>query len=248
MVPNPLTSTPSYRAEVVQNIIDKDTLMDEMVLRLPNVPKDTIASVLDTLESTVATNLSNGNSVLLYGFIKLFPSIMGRYDSPDELVDSDSVQVKVSVSTKLEAIVKASLSLSKTPYQKKTPSITYVEEAEKRSNFLGRLLTIKGSNLGFDFTDLSQGVFLAPTETLEEFRVYPYGYVSDTRVVALNESTDDYVTTLDNEYLLNIKVRYTPSGALRTGIADIPLRLGRSITDTAGVIVDTGIFNSYLEV
>jgi hypothetical protein len=193
--------------------------------------------------------MKEGESVLINNFLKLTPTIAGRYETPDEDVDPANYNIKASISSSFEEDVRSQITFSRTPYTIKTPNPVFVNEAEARTNFFGELLTIRGSNLNFDFEDSQQGVFANNTYTPTSFsRVQPYAYVTDTRVVVLNQVIPTETSDYKNEYQLRVRVRYTTSGSLREGVYQTPLRTKIVLTDTAGVLTNNSIFNSHLEV
>ena len=62
MVPNSLTKEPSYRADVIQEVVEYEELIDDISLRVPNVDRGTILNVLSTLRTVVAEKLIDGKT------------------------------------------------------------------------------------------------------------------------------------------------------------------------------------------
>jgi hypothetical protein len=244
IIPNPLTVEPSYRSEVIQNIVTLDQVIVDLSLLLPQVGAGTIALVINGLKDVIESKLTEGYSVSLDDFARFFHSIPGRLDTPDSTVTSSAVQVNAAISTSIEGRVRDSISLSRIPFQEKTPSIALISEAGGKNNFLGQMMVLKGSGLDFDSTKSDEGVFFVNTHTGTGVRPSQYALVTNTQVIALNDVVTTPVATQYNEFLIDARVRYTPNGSLRTGTSSTPTRYYRQVVDDDGNIDNNVLFYS----
>ena len=164
VIPNALTVEPSYRADVLQQVTSLDEVIEQVAVSLPQVGSGTIGLVIEALRNTIADELNSGRSVNLEGFVRFFPSIPGRLDSPDSTTTVDNVQINCSISTAFESSAKIGMSLSRQPYTERVPVISSIIDASGRSNYLGTILTLKGDGLNFTQADELQGVFVTKTQ------------------------------------------------------------------------------------
>lgn len=230
LVVNRLTREPSYRADVLQTTISQDTIISNMNMLLPVLDTETLQSVLEVFKNVVSTELSEGNSILLPNFIKISPSITGRFDLPTDSATNENVQLNANISSSFEQQVKANLSITKQPYIEKSPSISSVTDANNYSNYLGELLTIRGSNLSFNQDGNKEGVFIQNTYTENKTNVTIFASITDTKIICLASELAGSVEE-QNEYTLEVSTRYTKNGSLRTANYAIPLRRTLEIAD-----------------
>jgi nucleoid DNA-binding protein len=246
VVPNALTVEPSYRADVLQDVLSLDDVSTQVAISLPQVGKGTIELVISSLRSVIINELSSGRSVNLEGFVRFFPSIPGRLDSPTSTTTVDNVQINSSISTAFEQETKIGMSLSKQPYVERVPVISSIVDASGANNFLGTILTIKGDGLNFSPVDETQGIFIKKTQDDTEVSMSIYASITNGQVVGLNDMITEPISTAGNEFQISARVRYTVNGNLRTGTYLVPSRYTRGITDTDGTPDDNSIFNSYV--
>lgn len=247
IVPNALTSEPSYRALVNQDVIDAEQVISDLELRIPHVGNSTIRTVIDELAKYTEEMLIQGHSVSIAGYVRFFHSIPGRLESADSTVSSDSVQVQSAISTPMEQRVRTSVSLQRLPFVEKVPSLSSIVDASGKQNYLGSLLTIKGDGLDFDQQASSQGVFVTNTHSNAVNRMSTYASVTNTQVIGLNDFITTPVTTQYNEFMIEARVRYTPNGSLRFGNYRYPSRYIRHVTDDEDVFDNADIFYTHFE-
>jgi hypothetical protein len=244
MVVNRLTREPSYRADVLQTTVSQDVIISEMNMLMPVLDTETLQSVIEVFKNVILTKLSDGNSVLLPNFIKISPSITGRFELPTDSATIDNVQFNANVSSSFEQQVKADLSLTKQPYIEKSPSISSVMDATGYTNYLGELLTIRGSNLSFNQDGNREGVSMTNTYSEDKTIFTIFASITDTRIIFLASELMSSVENY-NEYTLEVATRYTQNGSLRTAVYAIPLRRMLEITDNG--VDEHPIMQSWME-
>lgn len=244
IIPNPLTSEPSFRADVLQNIVTLKDITTELSIILPQVGFGTIELVINSLKSVVEAKLTDGYSVSLDDFVRFYHSIPGRLDSSDATVSSSSVQINTAISTSIGGRVSDSISLSRVPFQEKSPSISSVTEAGGLRNFLGQMMVLKGNGLDFDPTRSDEGIFFVNTHTNAGVKPTQYALVTNTQVIALNDVVTSPIANQYNEFLIGARVRYTANGSLRTGEYLSPTRYYRQVVDDEDVIDNNVLFYS----
>lgn len=247
IVPNALTADPSYRALVVQDVIDTDQTVSGLALKIPQVSESTIKIVIEELANFTEQMLNEGKSVNIAGFARFFHSIPGRLESANSTVQASSVQVQASISTPVEQRVRTQVSLSRLPFIERVPSMSSILDASGKQNFLGTLLTIRGDGLDFDSNSNSQGVFVSNTHTNTVYRMSTYASVTNTQVIGLNDFISTPIVDQYNEFDIGVRVRYTPNGTLRFGNHRYPSRYTRHVTDDDDVIDNNHIFFTHFE-
>lgn len=247
IVPNALTSEPSYRSTVIQNIIDTQQVIDDLSLRMPHLTKSTLSSVIEELSIYTREMLTAGHSINITGFVRFFHSIPGRLNTPDSSVTASSVQVQTSISTVIEQFVKNNISLQQLPFVEKTPSISSITDSQGRQNYLGDLLVIKGNLLDFDENSSDQGIFVDNTYDDSQSRMSIYATVTNTQVIGMNNFITTPITNEHNEFKISVKAKYTPNGTTREAQYRYPSRYARHLTDTSGTIDNPNIYYSKYE-
>lgn len=245
MVPNYLTSTLSYRADVIQNSISINSIIPEIHLRLPSIDAVTISTVVDALRNTVTEMVGRGESPSIDGFVRFYPSIPGSFLSSEDQASVNQVRINATVSSALESQAKSDLSLSKQPYFERVPVISSIMDASGRMNYLGSIITFEGDGLDFDKTDTAQGVFVSNTSTGVSYGMLVYASVTNGKIIGLNDFVVSAIADGKNEFLSEVRVRYTPKGSLRTGQYSVPTRYLRGILSTDGSFDNDQIFNIY---
>jgi hypothetical protein len=237
IITNPLT----------QDVMDTEQVVAELGIRYPSVGESNISTVIDGLAKLVEEKLVEGKSINLADFVRFFPSLPGRLDTPDESVFASSLRINSAVSSPMVNRIQEGVSLSRQPYQERSPSVSSVVESGGRSNYLGSLLSIKGDGLDADTTSTSQGVFLVNTHSGTSSRVTSYASATNGGIVCLNDVVTAAATDQYAEYDLQCKVRYTSNGSLRTGVYSVPLRVFRAIHDDEDVFDNDKMFYSYYD-
>lgn len=242
MLPNNLVPN-SFRADVVHRVVDTDEIVREVALRVPSIDASLVRVVVDVLRDTMLSLVSEGKSPKLDGFLRIFPSIPGNYGSSVVEAEVGSVRINSMVSTNFERVVKGALSLSRVSYVERVPIVTLVVGTNRR-NYLGDILIITGDGLLFFGGDSLQGVFVINTNTHEEARMVSYARVTNGQIIGLNNLVSS-VATGANEYIVNVRARYTSGGSLRNGGYVVPVRCKRRIVSVDGAFDDDAVFDMY---
>ena len=79
---NKLTTPDSYSVRTEYEVAQNEEVIADIHLRNPTVSLDTINLVIEGLTQVCSERLTNGEGVTLGNFIRLFPSLPGRYESP----------------------------------------------------------------------------------------------------------------------------------------------------------------------
>lgn len=233
---NALTSPPSYTCFVVPGLTQGyDEIAAAINLRNPTIPVETAKTVLLALPEEIKRELANGNTVNLTGFCSFVTTMPVRLASATDPLPTGAVDVQAKPSTPFKNKIKAAATFTRLPATVKAPTITAALDAPtKIDGFIREQygFQITGSNLGFDPTDATQGVFL----------LSPAGNFIQQTNLALNEPskliivpTFDTVAgpagTASVENVLEVRSKYTESGQLRTGSYGKKLRALNVISD-----------------
>jgi hypothetical protein len=233
VIPNYLTNPPSYIARpITRNTLDYDGLAAQINLHNPTIPAATAKAVLEAFREEVIRQLANGNTINLAGFMSFITTLPARLDLPTDDLPLDPVDVKAKPSVVLKQEVTQQAKYERLPYSKKTPDIGAAYDTNSniadwiRPDYGFRL---DGSNIGFDATDPTQGVFLTDAED---------NVVQQTKV-SLNDPSKIIITPAfggepavspNVEKTIAVRSRYTKNGQLRTGEYSKHLRSTNVVT------------------
>lgn len=242
---NFLTTPPSYKMRpVARTILEIDDISRLITLNVPNIPFETAKTVLQTFADLTAEELAAGNTVKLANFISITLSMLGRLDSPEDPIPTDTLKVNAKVAANYLAKVKQLTTYEFIGYTDKAPSIvSEYDTVTGIANYIrdGFAAMINGSQMGFDQSDTTQGVFL----------LSPAGNnIRQTSLVMSNPSNCAVVAEIDDavqpagaasvEQVLSIVTKYTENGEYRTGTYSTKIRTTNVITDTNKLVFVIG--------
>jgi hypothetical protein len=220
VIPNYLTNPPSYIPRpIAQGTLDYDGLSEQIHLLNPTIPADTAKDVLETAREVVARQLAHGNTVNLPGFVSFVTTLPVRLDHPSDPLPPNAVDVKAKPSVVLKQEVAQEAEYERLPYSEKAPDISAAYDTNTnladwiRQDYGFRL---DGSNIGFDGTDPTQGVFLTDAD----------GHIVQQQRISLNQPSKIIITPdfggvpaspPNVEKTIAVRSRYTKNGQLRIG-------------------------------
>ena len=218
--PNALTSPPAYKATPMPSVIhDYDSLSVQINLHNPTIPVQTAKSVLEAFRAETLLQLADGNSILLKNFISMVVSLPGKIDLPTDTFPLGDVTIKAKASTTLRDDIRQDATFQKDDYVEKAPNILTVGDTNTGIQGYARDdfgLSIIGSNVGFDPSDVTQGVFVingAGTQ-LKQTKIS----LNNPSQLIITPVLPAFVPTQNNVQMqLYVAARYTPNGQLRTG-------------------------------
>ncbi len=233
VVTNFLTNPPSYTARpVARNTLDYEALAEQINLHNPTIPISTAKAVLEAFRDEVIRQLANGNTINLTGFVSFVTTLPARLDQPTDDLPPNPVDVKAKPSVILKQNVAQQAEYERLPYSKKSPDISAAYDTNTnlpnwiRPDYGFRL---DGSNIGFDATDPTQGVFLTDADG---------GTVQQTKI-SLNDPSKIIITpnfggepavSPNVEKTIAVRSRYTENGQLRIGEYSKHLRSTNIVT------------------
>ena len=233
VIQNYLTNPPSYTARpVAQNTLDYDALAAQIHLHNPTIPAAVAKAVLEAFREEVIRQLVDGNTINLQGFVSFVVTLPVRLDQPTAALPPDAVDVRAKPSVVLKQEVTQQAEYVRLPYSEKAPDISAAYDTN--TNISGWIrpeygFRLDGSNIGFDMTDPTQGVFLTDADG---------NIVQQTRISLNNPSkiiiTPDFggtpAVSPNVEKTLAVRTRYTKNGQLRTGEYSKHLRSTNVVT------------------
>lgn len=247
---NMLTPTPTYSALAKPNV----SINDDELARLFNIanPSMSVTSVLSYIagfREIVQQQLILGNSITLLNFIRIFPSIRGKLETPDDSVGKDDLEINSVIAREMVSTVRNEISLTRLPYTEKVPSISFHSDAGGWYNLLGNLETLSGAMMQFDASDPLQGVFLKNKFTAVVDKPTEYAINTMGRNVFNTPVISTPTEGRENEFEISLSTRYTSNGTYRTGTYSRPVRTGKVVTTAElGQVAPTGPFYSSYDI
>ncbi|MCP4173999.1 MAG: DUF4469 domain-containing protein, partial [Fuerstiella sp.] len=167
--------------------LDYDALAAQINLHNPTIPAATAKAVLEAFREEVIRQLADGNTINLSGFVSFVVSLPVRLDQPTDDLPSDPVDVKAKPSVVLKQEVAQQAEYVRLPYTEKSPDITAAYDTN--TNIPGWIrpdygFRLDGSNIGFDGTDPTQGVFLTDAD----------GHIVQQTKISLNNPSKIIIT------------------------------------------------------
>ncbi len=233
VIPNFLTKPPSYTARPVpQNTLDYDALAEQIHLHNPTIPVATAKAVLEAFRDEVIRQLADGNTINLAGFVSFVVSLPVRLDQPNDNLPPNPIDVKAKPSVVLKQEIAQQAKYVRLPYTEKSPDI--ITAYDTNTNFANWIradhgFRLDGSNIGFDGTDPTQGVFLTDAD----------GHLVQQTKISLNNPSKIIITpdfggepavSPNVEKTIAVRSRYTKNGQLRTGEYSKHLRSTNVVT------------------
>ena len=218
--PNALTSPPAYKAFPLPSVVlDFDSLSVQINLHNPTIPVQTAKSVLEAFRAETKLQLAAGNTINLLNFISMVVSLPGKVDLPTDTFPLEDVTIKAKASATLRDEIRQDATFEKEAYIEKMPHILTVGDTNTEIQGYARDdfgLSIVGSNVGFETSDVTQGVFIlngAGTQ-LKQTKIS----LNKPSQLIITPVLPAFVPTQNNVQMqLYVAARYTPNGQLRTG-------------------------------
>jgi hypothetical protein len=188
-------------------------------VKYPTIPADTAKAVLEAFREEVIRQLVDGNTINLSGFVSFVTTLPVRLEHPTDDLPPNPVDVRAKPSVVLKEEVTQQAKYVRLPYSEKAPEISTAYDTNThlanwiRADYGFRL---DGSNIGFDGTDPTQGVFLTDAD----------GHIVRQTRISLNEPSkiiitpdfgNDPAVSPNVEKTIAVRSRYTEHGQLRTG-------------------------------
>jgi nucleoid DNA-binding protein len=240
---NFLTNPPSYYPRVSPvETLDIEDLARQINLHNPNMPYNSILATLNLFVEEVLFQLKEGNWVKIENFCSFSTSIIDAVmeNSSDPLPGTAKIDIKAKPAAPFKELVREQASISRDGIIAKAPQIGSAAHAMYGENYIaepGYGLIIGGSDLAFDPTDTTQGVFIKPDGG------------SQTRETNITNNKPKNVTVIpsvtpasagDTAAILTVKARYTANGQLKSGTSQKPIRLPNElVTQVANPIFKT---------
>jgi hypothetical protein len=233
VIPNYLTNPPSYTARPApQNILDYDALAEQIHLHNPTIPASTAKAVLEAFRAEVINQLAYGNTINLSGFVSFVVSLPVRLDQPSDDLPPNPVDVRAKPSVILKQEVTQQAEYVRLAYSEKVPEISAAYDTNAnltnwiRPDYGFRL---DGSNIGFDTTDSTQGVFLTDAEgnVVQQTKI---SLNAPSKIIITPEFGETPAVSPNVEKTIAVRTRYTANGQLRTGEYSKRLRSTNVVT------------------
>ena len=235
VIPNYLTNPPSYTARPVpQNTLNYDGLAEQIHLHNPTIPVNTAKAALESFREVVISQLANGNTINLAGFVSFVVSLPIRLAQPSDDLPPSPVDVKAKPSVVPKQEVAQQAAYLRLPYAEKSPDISAGYDTNTnlanwiRADYGFRL---DGSNIGFDAADPAQGVFLTDAEgnTVQQTKI---SLNEPSKIIITPEFGETPAVAPNVEKTIAVRTRYTENGQLRTGEYSKRLRSTNVVTAT----------------
>lgn len=246
---NALTNPPSYSGRVVPNqILGYDQIAAQINLRNPTIPVQTAKSVLEAFANEVKIQLADGNTVNLTNFCSFVVTMPIKLETPNDPLPSNPINISAKPSTPFKDAVKTAATYTRLPTPIKAPTISAsYDSSTSVEGFVrnGWGLTIAGTNLRFDPTDATQGVFLL-SQAGNDIRQENISLNDPSRLIVI-PGLDPAVQpagAASVEHVLSVRSKYTDNGTLRTGGYGKKLRTKNMISDTNKKLFVTGTATS----
>lgn len=218
---NQLTEPLSYKCVPVSaRVMQIEDIAGVISLKNPTLTTDIVKATLSLLATVVSQELKKGNSVNLQNFMSFVITIPSRAETIDS-IDTSRMNVIGKPSSTLASELNSIATTTRLGVNIKYPSIISASDTNTGlQNWLrqGYGLDIQGDNLDFNLDDQSQGIFLT-SPAGNTYRIDNVSYITKKRVLLIPEldTNEGPAGKGSVEYGLQIKARYTLTGALKTG-------------------------------
>lgn len=221
VIPNYLTVPPSYTCRPTPNqIMGYDDVAAAINVRNPTIPVATAKSVLEAFRTEAVSQLSEGNSINLAGFMSLVVSMPVKLDVPTDSLPIDPIDIKAKPSAPFKTEVRQAASYSRGEYIEKQPNILNARDTNLAiDNYVrsGFGFAVVGSNLSFNANPGSgEGVFITDADGLEVLQEN-ISLADPSKVIITPTFGASAVEPWQVEKTLTVKARYTTNGQIRTG-------------------------------
>lgn len=234
---NNITEPPSYYAQVqpraVLNVDDVARLINQ---HNPTIPVKTAKSVVEHFADEVALQLASGYTVNINNFCSFVVTLGGRMTNPTDPLPTDAFDIRAKASTTFKTMVYQESTFERTGYNSKVPSIVSgIDTNTEIHNYIrdGYGFRIDGTQLAFDPTDATQGVFLL-SQAGNSIKQENVSLVLPKKIIIV-PSLDPAAGPAGDasvEQILTVKAKYTENGELREGTFKTIQRTTLVISDT----------------
>lgn len=177
-----MLSTPLQEGKFVATVLPTYVLKSEdaisEVAKQANCPEGMVQTILSAYMDVIARNFANGATVYVGDIGRIFPSLGGSYDSPNDSADKANLHINFVVSKAYTAQLLASASLEKVVAPPKEPILLGFKDLTMDAEdvfTMGGIVSLLGDKLDFDVKNLEEGVFIEAAGYSGLARVQTYG-------------------------------------------------------------------------
>ena len=209
-----------YVAQVrVNETMSLQGLIDAVAVRKTGIGRGDIASVIETLCEVIESEVVRGNIVQLGGIVRLWATIKGAFDTESTPFDPSlhTLNVAAAANSRMqralqnEGTVNRITKVVHTPRLGQFGNITASVDTEIGTYCMCQ---VDGSDLDFDSTDSTQGLFVVDTSGSggPDVKVGTFQKAGSKQLVFQSPDLTGYT-----EVALQVRRRQTPDGDLLTG-------------------------------
>jgi hypothetical protein len=177
-----MLSTPILEGKFVATVLPTYVLKSEEaiseVAKQADYPEGTVQNILSAYMDVIARNFANGATVHIGEIGRIFPSLGGSYDSPNDSADKANLHINFVVSKAYTAQLFALASLEKVATAPKEPILLSFKDLTMDAEdvfTMGGIVSLLGDKLDFDVKNLEEGVFIEAVGYSGLVRVQSYG-------------------------------------------------------------------------
>jgi hypothetical protein len=204
-----------YAVVVPTGSVDMDELMDAMAAAGSTLGRTDMAAFFEVFTTVLAAKLLNGERVNL-PFGSFFTSVEGVFDSPVDTFDASRHKVRESIAEgpRIRQILQAQATMQKDIAPLPQPVMIQYKDvntgAINSTVTSGGLGEIKGEDLKFNPAAADEGIYFVPTSG------------QPVKVTVISQNTQKSLTFQNPHvtglhYTPEVRKRFQPTGALRTG-------------------------------
>jgi len=167
-----------FIAAVLPTYVLKSEEAISEVAKQANYPEGTVQNILSAYMDVIARNFANGATVHIGEIGRIFPSLGGSYDSPNDSADKANLHINFVVSKAYTAQLLALASLEKIATPPKEPILLGFKDLTMDAEdvfTMGGIVSLQGDKLDFDVKNLEEGVFVEAAGYSGQARVQTYG-------------------------------------------------------------------------
>ena len=238
VIPNALTSPPSYTGRVVpKNVLNIDDVAYYINIHNPTITAKIAKNVIEAFRDEVLFQLGEGNTINIASFCSFASSLPFRVDSATDTLPPNIVDIKAKPSAPFKTQLKQNSNFNRLPYTEKSPNVSEALDTNSgvanwaRDNFGFR---INGSDIGFDQTNSTLGVWVKLADGTE-VKQSNLGLNQPSSIIIVPSFEASLPAADDVEVTLVLKNEYTENGQIRTGTYENKVRATNA---------STGLFNT----
>ncbi len=242
VVPNALTSPPSYTGRVApKSILGITEIAHQINIHNPTITEEIAKTVITAFQEEVLFQLAEGNTVKIASFCSFSTSLPFRIAAATDALPPGVVDIKAKPSAPFKTQLRQDARFTRLPYSDKAPTASEVVDTNSglagwiRDNFGFR---INGANIGFDVSDAALGMSL----TLADGTVVQQGNIGlndPSSVIIVPSFESDLPDGEHVEVTLVMSNRYTENGQVRIGTITNKIRATNASGSYFSVAMET---------